>query len=107
MFQALKEVASHAIERRHKGTGDVEALVQHEGWRGSVPGGEGRRAVRHAEPAVGEGGAVGLTLKEPLVGQTGLLSSPNTFTPCLEEICVSPSCPSRLCHCEQGTIGAC
>mmetsp|Transcript_86487 Transcript_86487/g.137279 ORF Transcript_86487/g.137279 Transcript_86487/m.137279 type:complete len:329 (-) Transcript_86487:409-1395(-) len=47
----------------HKSTWDVEALVHDKGWGRPVPSGEGRCGVRHAQPAVGKGGAVGLALE--------------------------------------------
>ena len=48
------------------------ALIHHEGRRGAVPGGEGGRRVRHAQPAVGEGAAVGFALEQTFVRQAGL-----------------------------------
>ena len=48
------------------------ALIHHEGGRGAVPGGEGGRRVRHAQPAVGEGAAVGFALEQTFVRQAGL-----------------------------------
>ena len=59
LIDALPEVGD-------EGARNVEALVHHEGWRGPVPGGEGRSRVRHAKATVGEGGAIRLTLEEPL-----------------------------------------
>ena len=69
---SLSKKSSNRI-RDPRGAGDVEALVQHEGRRGAVPGGEGRRGVGHAQPAVGEGGPVRLPLRRstPAVGCLG------------------------------------
>ena len=60
----------------HKGTGDVEGLVQDKGSRGPIPRSEGGGGMSHAQTTVGEGGSISFTLEEPLSRKASLESEP-------------------------------
>merc|ERR1719336_3538367 len=63
-------VINAVAEMRHKGAWDAECAFVNEWGCGAVPHCERRRCVRHAEPSIGKRGAVGLPLKEALIGQS-------------------------------------
>merc|ERR1719336_2318300 len=63
-------VINAVAEMRHKGAWDAECAFVNEWGRGAVPHCERGRCVRHTEPSIGKRGAVGLPLKEALIGQS-------------------------------------